>query len=704
MYSKVYRLVLFINIVYGAEISALFLFCKHISFTKRSRDVHRRNIKSDYKNNEQIIVLEVFMINTVATFIKTVSIRKIFSNWIGKVITAAIAAAVIFGLLVSFNVIKINSSAQEQVEQRTWTVRRGDIELSIGGSGAAYSANREDVTSYVSGTVLKVHFRECSQVKKGDLLLEIDDSDAVLSLEKTENSIAQSALTLKDNKESIDRLVVMAPFSGKVTNVSVKKGDVVNRNGQVMTITDRSRMLLTLTFDNRNAQYIDEAQAVSVYIQSLNQIVEGTITRVDPVNSTSYEFGVEIEIVNPGLLEEGLKANASINTPAGEIWSMGTGTISFVNTQVIKSETGGVVKEVYVRDNQYVNSGAVLMVLEDDSLKITMQNNEIKLQELKSQLDYHKKQLGYYIVYAPIDGVIVSQSIKEGDVVKTGQVMLTVANNNKMELSIPIDELDIARIEEGMDVRVTVDALPETLREPLPGKVTKIALEGNSQGGVTTYPVTLTIENTVAMKGGMNANAQIIISNKQDILYIPIEAVQNFGGRSFVMVKGTQEGVNPDSSNGGVGGWDRRRNAQGNGSAENMGGTGVVRNSEGDGSTGNEGNIGAGRRNAGASEGSRTNSGGTGTMPRGFDGLRNQTTGYYDNAVPVEVEVGINNETYIEIVRGLNEGDQVILPQIVASQTQTQRSNGGMFPMGGLGGRTGGIGTGNSGTGGGRTR
>jgi HlyD family secretion protein len=65
-----------------------------------------------------------------------------------------------------------------------------------------------------------------------------------------------------------------------------------------------------------------------------------------------------------------------------------------------------------------------------------------------------------------------------------------------------------------------------------------------------------------------------------------------------------------------------------------------------------------------------------------------QSSGYYENTMPKQVEVGINNESYIEILSGLDEGEQIILPPLAESQTQTQNQpqKGGAFPMGGIGG------------------
>ena len=93
---------------------------------------------------------------------------------------------------------------------------------------------------------------------------------------------------------------------------------------------------------------------------------------------------------------------------------------------------------------------------------------------------------------------------------------------------------------------ITVDALPATSKTPVTGEVAKIAVTGTSESGVTTFIVTVKVnDNLDKLKGGMNANGEIEVSNKENILYVPIEAITTINGKSFVYLKGAGSGSTP---------------------------------------------------------------------------------------------------------------------------------------------------------------
>lgn len=594
-----------------------------------------------------------------------------FQRFMGKKITKMVIAggliAVTIGALFQFNVINLKSTAEAIVEQRTAVVKRGDLSLKVTGSGPIVSSNREELTPYVNGTITKVYFKEGDTVKEGDLMFELDDADAVLNVEKIQNSIKQTELTLNSNVESMSKLSIAAPFNGQVTNITVKKGDEINKNATVLTITDKSKLQLSVPFNGSSINEIKLGQKATVNIQSLMHSIEGTVTFVSDTAYTTSSGGklytVEVEVKNPGSLEEGMKGNVEINTSKGLVSSTDNGTLTYVNSMILKTETGGTVKKVNVKENQCVDNGYILLELEDDNLIIAKETTDLKIQDLQAQLNSAQKQLSNCKIYAPISGTIVSQDIKAGKVVKSGEVISTVADNNLMEMTVSIDELDIAKIQVGMEVSITVDALAETSGKPINGKVSRIAIEGTSSNGVTTYPVTISFNGSDSIKGGMNANAEIYVSNKNNVLYVPIEAVQKMRDRALVMVKtDNSEGAENDRANG----------------LGNETNTGKNSRTERNGANNTRG--GAGNQAGGTN----------GAMPNMMAGGRSQNSSYYVNAVPRMVEVGINNETYIEIISGLNEGDEVILPPVTGSQNQTGIPRNGTFPAGGMGGMIGG--------------
>jgi multidrug efflux pump subunit AcrA (membrane-fusion protein) len=112
----------------------------------------------------------------------------------------------------------------------------------------------------------------------------------------------------------------------------------------------------------------------------------------------------------------------------------------------------------------------------------------------------------------------------------------SIMTNDIIILTAHIDELDILSLEQGQAASVVLDALPD---ETFIGEVIRISNIGTSQSGVTTYPITIQINvpEGLAVKIGMNSSATIITgSTDENALIIPMSALQEFGGESFVMI------------------------------------------------------------------------------------------------------------------------------------------------------------------------
>ncbi|MDD3439745.1 MAG: HlyD family efflux transporter periplasmic adaptor subunit, partial [Clostridiaceae bacterium] len=201
-----------------------------------------------------------------------------------------------------------------------------------------------------------------------------------------------------------------------------------------------------------------------------------------------------------------------------------------------RAPSGGTVSKLYAENGQNVKKGDILAELENKDLELAIKTNDLKLEDLNIQLQTAEEKLLDHKIYAPFSGTLTLNDIEQGNSIKQGDILGSIANYDIMEFSINVDELDIAKIKEGQNVRVTIDALPDTTDKPLKGIVSKIAVEGTSSNGVSIYPVTIKIEKNEALKGSMSANGEIIVNEKKDVLYVPIDAVVKMNGKDYVRV------------------------------------------------------------------------------------------------------------------------------------------------------------------------
>ena len=109
-------------------------------------------------------------------------------------------------------------------------------------------------------------------------------------------------------------------------------------------------------------------------------------------------------------------------------------------------------------------------------------------------------------------------------------------NMEEFEFKIPVDELDISNMSETSKVYVSIDALPKTIDEPIEGRIEKLPLEGVTVGGVTDYYVTIAIPYVEGLRIGMNASADVVVSESVGTLRVPVECVSKENGKYYVEV------------------------------------------------------------------------------------------------------------------------------------------------------------------------
>lgn len=310
---------------------------------------------------------------------------------------------------------------------------------------------------------------------------------------------------------------------------------------------------------------------------------------------------------------------------------------------------------------------------------------------------------------APIDGTITAVNITAGEQAQNGTELFTMTDYVNLSVTVQVDELDIPKIKLNQVSTITLDALED---KSFTGKVIDIAKEGTSSNGVSLFNVTVGLNNSEGVLIGMSAEVAVTIEEKKDILTVPIEAVTKINGKSFVNVPvtGGNESGTKTSGNGAAG---SKSAESGTADGQAPGGQGEIRPEGAEGQTGGRAARGSGQgggypQGGGEARGGAF-SGGEFPAGAGFSGRAAGSRSASGNAAGtqrVAVETGIHNESSIEIVSGLSEGDEVILPTVISSGNTTSPQQGGMGGgMGGFGsgGMTGGSGGFPGGSGGGFT-
>ena len=181
----------------------------------------------------------------------------------------------------------------------------------------------------------------------------------------------------------------------------------------------------------------------------------------------------------------------------------------------------------YNRYKELYNKG---LVSADEYESARLQYLQAKEQVNTSKENVQKAQtnLGYATITSPIDGVILSKSVEEGQTVaasfNTPELFVIAQDLTDMRVIADIDEADIGGVKEGQRVSFTVDAFPDDQFE---GRVTQVRQQATTESNVVTYEVVISAPNNdLKLKPGLTANVTIFTLEKNDVLAVPSKALR----------------------------------------------------------------------------------------------------------------------------------------------------------------------------------
>ena len=250
-----------------------------------------------------------------------------------------------------------------------------------------------------------------------------------------------------------------------------------------------------------------------------------------------------------------------------------TGTIEPVTSVAVGTQVSGIVSRLYVDYNSIVKAGDVIAELDRTNLTSELKSARANLTSAQSELDYQKTNhdryktlydkglisaneyeqarlsyiraqqtvntqkenvkkaetnLGYATITSPIDGVVLSKEVEEGQTVASSfntPTLFTIAKDlTDMRVIADVDEADIGDVKEGQRVSFTVDAYPEDVFQ---GSVTQVRQQATTESNVVTYEVVISAPNgDLKLKPGLTANVTIYTLELKDVLAIPNKALR----------------------------------------------------------------------------------------------------------------------------------------------------------------------------------
>jgi len=270
-----------------------------------------------------------------------------------------------------------------------------------------------------------------------------------------------------------------------------------------------------------------------------------------------------------------------------------TGTIEPVKTVDVGTQVSGIVKRLYVDYNSVVKRGQIIAELDRTNLMSDLSTAQARLRSVQIELDYQKKNyaryaelkqkdlislseydvalenyrkaqenvrialqdvaraktnLSYATVYSPIDGVVISKSVEEGQTVasafSTPSIVKIAKDLTDMQCIAKVDEADIGEVREGQRVTFTVDAYPDDV---FSGSVKQVRQNPITTNNVVTYEVVISAPNAdLKLKPGLTADITIYTLERSGVMSVPAAALRftpepSLFGKKYVIKDTTAE-------------------------------------------------------------------------------------------------------------------------------------------------------------------
>lgn len=381
-----------------------------------------------------------------------------------------------------------NQNAQSQ---RTATLARGTLIATASATGNIQADSEVNLTFQSTGNVTKVNVSRGDVVKKGDLLAQLDTADL-------ESALAQAQAALVIATDAYSRTVEGA----QPADVSAAQAALSAANAAYSKL-------------RAGAEGADIAAA-----EAAVRSAEAAERAAQAANDLAYKWDTSNYPSSPTITQLQQARN----------------NLEAAREQYDKVVRGADKAQLAAAFQQVQETRARLTSLQEPVKQYAVDQALADVQKAQIQVQQAQRQLDKAQLIAPLDATVAAVNIKEGESIGTGPA-ITLVDVSLLHIDMTVDEIDIAKVQVGQQVSVTLDALSGV---ELAGKVDRIASTSTTVNGVVSYAVRVVIDKTdVPLRSGMTANASIVLDTHSDALLAPNWAIRRDkqSGKSYLTLK-----------------------------------------------------------------------------------------------------------------------------------------------------------------------
>ncbi len=455
--------------------------------------------------------------------------RRVIFKWV-----AGLAALALLVGLGWWGVKSLSAGGkQAKIVMVTKPVTRGDIEVTVRGWGVLQAIEERDILCLAEGVVKNVFVGQGQRAAKDTPVAEIEPGDLEVKLKQKEIELEILKIELAkafgvspDKVESVDpnqALVLRAPSPGRVEGFRVKEGEIAS--GLICQIVNDSNLVVALELPKTLFDMVRVGQRAGFYPDRFDGETPGVVIVADPTpiaREQAYFYEVKVELQNPGLLKVGDQGYVIIRTPTGDVRQRAA-ISSFASSEPLIAAFSGTVKKTFVKDGARVKAGDPILEFEPGQALLNAMAKQMEYKQKVLELEEIRMMLQNLTIRAPIDGTIIYIGIVPGQRVAKGSNVGRVSSYDRMNLMLRLDEMDVPKVSKGQKVEITVWG-PQG-QQKCEGTVADIGATGEPRDGIGSFNIRVELDNPGFLLPGMGAEASIFVSQKQNVLLCPVEAL-----------------------------------------------------------------------------------------------------------------------------------------------------------------------------------
>jgi len=364
----------------------------------------------------------------------------------------------------------------------TARVERGNLRNTVTATGALQAVTTVQVGSQASGTISALYADFNSTVKKGQVIAQLDPSQAKAQVDQARANLEQAKAGLTNARAA-------------VVNSRAGVTDAQARNLAAKSTVQNNQAGVSGAEANVAVLKAQQDDALSLLKQQESLLKSGVIAQRDyDVSMTAYKtaearYNQAVAQLNQAKISEQSSSSAGV--------AQSQATVEQAKAQVQQSQA-------------------------------SVQQAAAQVQQAQAALSLAEVNLSHTTIASPIDGVVVSRDVNVGQTVAaslSAPTLFTIANDlTQMQVIANIDQADIGLVEQAKSVKFSVDAFPG---KEFDGKIEQMRLNPVNVQNVVTYNVVIDVGNPdQKLKPGMTANLTITIDERNNVLKVPNSALR----------------------------------------------------------------------------------------------------------------------------------------------------------------------------------